>query len=163
MNTEMANSPLGFGPMGMGMPSGINPFMGMNPNPRPIPPAGGGIPNLSDIDIEQMMRDIDKKIAELDAEEERKKKEIATNQVKEEIKMEPTQKHDDDIIDIDFDVPSMDSLKNKQQMVEPSVEPREVLHEVPKPKINIDADSIVVDNNVISDDEFFDDFFDEGE
>ena len=38
-----------------------------------------------------------------------------------------------------------------------------VLSDVPKPKINVDADSIVVDNNVISDDEFFDDFFDNEE
>ena len=30
-----------------------------------------------------------------------------------------------------------------------------------KPKINVDADSIVVNDNLISDDEFFDDFFDE--
>ena len=29
-----------------------------------------------------------------------------------------------------------------------------------KPKVNVDADSIIVDDN-ITDDEFFDDFFDE--
>ena len=28
-----------------------------------------------------------------------------------------------------------------------------------KPKINVDADSIIVNDNVITDDEFFDDFF----
>jgi len=30
-----------------------------------------------------------------------------------------------------------------------------------KPKINVDADSIIVNENVITDDEFFDDFFNE--
>ena len=30
-----------------------------------------------------------------------------------------------------------------------------------KPKINVDADSIIVNDNVITDDEFFDDFFNE--
>ena len=30
-----------------------------------------------------------------------------------------------------------------------------------KPKINVDADSIVMNDNVITDDEFFDDFFHE--
>ena len=28
-----------------------------------------------------------------------------------------------------------------------------------KPKVNVDVDSIIVNDNVISDDEFFDDFF----
>ena len=30
-----------------------------------------------------------------------------------------------------------------------------------KPKINIDADSIIMNDNIITDDEFFDDFFGE--
>ena len=30
-----------------------------------------------------------------------------------------------------------------------------------KPKINVDADSIIVNDNLITDDEFFDDFFSE--
>ena len=30
---------------------------------------------------------------------------------------------------------------------------------MPKPKINVDADSIIVNENIITDDEFFDDFF----
>ena len=33
--------------------------------------------------------------------------------------------------------------------------------EIEKPKINVDADSIIVNENVITDDEFFDDFFGE--
>ena len=33
--------------------------------------------------------------------------------------------------------------------------------EVEKPKINVDTDSIIVDDNIITDDEFFDDFFGE--
>ena len=32
-----------------------------------------------------------------------------------------------------------------------------------KPKINVDGDSKVIDENIISDDEFFDDFFDDDE
>ena len=151
----MGDNPMGFGPMGM------NPFMNFNPNPRPVPPQGG-LPSLSDIDIDQMMRDIDKKIAELDAEEARKKSASKANTVKEEIKSPINDKSDDDIIDIDFDLPSINSLKTKQNVVEEDKnEEREVLQDVPKPKINIDADSIVVDNNLISDDEFFDDFFDD--
>ena len=155
----MEENPMGIGPMG------INPFMGFNPNPRPAA-MPGGLPNLADIDIDQMMRDIDKKIAELDAEEERKKKELAEQQNKQintTVSTISKPKEEDDFIDIDFDVPSIESLKNKQVVKpEPTIE-KEVLNNVPKPKINIDADSIVVDNSVISDDEFFDDFFDEEE
>ena len=159
---EKASEDMGINSMGLG-PMGMNPFMGFNPNPRPTA-APSGIPNLADIDIDQMMRDIDKKIAELDAEEERKKKEDAlrASQMSNNIKIAPQSKSDDDFIDIDFDVPSIESLKNKQ-IINNQVQPetKEVLNSVPKPKINIDADSIVVDNNIISDDEFFDDFFDE--
>ena len=145
----------GFGPMGM------NPFMGFNPSPRPTS-APSGLPNLSDIDIDQMMRDIDKKIAELDAEEARKKAQAnKSNTTNEEIKIAPKSISDDDIIDIDFDLPSIDSLKKKEEQKDEAPVSREVLNDIPKPKINIDADSIVVDNNVISDDEFFDDFFDD--
>ena len=32
-----------------------------------------------------------------------------------------------------------------------------------KPKINVDADSIIMDDNMITDDEFFDDFFHDDE
>ena len=35
------------------------------------------------------------------------------------------------------------------------------VNDVNKPKINVDADSIIVNENVITDDEFFDDFFNE--
>ena len=155
---SMEENAMNFGGMGM------SPFMGFNPSPRPTAPSTG-LPNIPDID--QLMRDIDKKIAELDAEEERKKKEIATNginQIEKDIKIAPAPKADDDFIDIDFDVPSMESLKTKQNAIEQATpEVKNVLTDVPKPKINVDADSIVVDNNVISDDEFFDDFFDDEE
>lgn len=155
---SMQDNPMGIGPMPMG--GGINPFMGFNPTPRP-----NGLPNLADIDIDQMMKDIDKKIAELDAEEERKKKQIETKKssdiADEKISLPPEEDDDDDFVDIDFDLPSIESIKSKQnELKEEKEEIKDaILESVPKPKINIDADSIVVDENVISDDEFFDDFF----
>lgn len=39
--------------------------------------------------------------------------------------------------------------------------PKEQEMNLNKPKINVDADSIIVNDNVITDDEFFDDFFNE--
>jgi len=41
------------------------------------------------------------------------------------------------------------------------IEIKQNKEEVSKPKINVDADSIIVNENVITDDEFFDDFFNE--
>ena len=46
--------------------------------------------------------------------------------------------------------------------IKETVKPKEVIEEV-KPKINVDGDSKVIDENIISDDEFFDDFFDDDE
>ena len=163
MNQEMGDNPMGFNPMmGMGMPGGMNPFMSMPSNPRPMP--SNGIPNLSDLDIDQMMKDIDKKIAELEKEEQEKKKEIANKEKQEYIspKLNNTMidEDDDDFIDVDFELPSIESLRNKKEE-EKQEDVQDVLTNVPKPKINIDADSIVVDDNMISDDEFFDDFFED--
>ena len=43
---------------------------------------------------------------------------------------------------------------------EPEVIPEaKKMEDIEKPKINVDADSIIVNENVITDDEFFDDFF----
>ena len=38
----------------------------------------------------------------------------------------------------------------------------DIIEDIEKPKINIDADSIIIDDN-ITDDEFFDDFFGDDE
>ena len=42
-------------------------------------------------------------------------------------------------------------------------EEKEEIRPVEKPKINIDVDSVIVNENVITDDEFFDDFFGDDE
>ena len=39
----------------------------------------------------------------------------------------------------------------------------DITNEVEKPKVNIDVDSVIVNENVITDDEFFDDFFGDDE
>ncbi len=55
------------------------------------------------------------------------------------------------------DIEKLDQIINQvEQPIEKSVEPVE---EVNPPKINVDIDSVVVNNNLISDDQFFDDFF----
>ncbi len=200
-------------PLG-GMNQGFNPFMGGMGPMGPIGPMGAnpmssapknpfGPGGLSEIDIDQMMRDIDKKIAELDAEEARKKEELAKMEKQDKVDIVDNQKEelvnkpvepivnkpivntfdnhkndiiknsileddDDDAIDVNFELPSADNMIKKEVVKEvaaPVVEEVKpnIIDDIPRPKVNVDADSIVVDENVISDDEFFDDFFGDDE
>ncbi len=134
-NNFQNNNP--FRPMDMGM--GFSPFsqgMGM-PNFGSAPSR----PSISDMDIDSMLKDLDEKFKELDRQEAMKK------EVKEE---QPVKK--DDLL------PEVDKIPEKQEEKQLEiVEPEEVLPA--SPVINVDKDSKVIDDSVVSDDEFFDDFF----
>lgn len=136
-NNFQNNNP--FRPMDMGM--GFSPFsqgMGM-PNFGSAPSR----PSISDMDIDSMLKDLDEKFKELDRQEAMKK------EVKEE---QPVKK--DDLL------PEVDKVPEKHQEKQLEiVEPEEVLPA--SPVINVDKDSKVIDDSVVSDDEFFDDFFGE--
>ncbi len=102
--------------------------------------------SLSDMDIDQMMKDIDRRLKELDEEEERQRAEMAQKEEKTVVPKEvitevPTTKKEE-------------APKTEEFIKEPIEAPKEN-----KPKINVDADSIIVNDNVVTDDEFFDDFF----
>lgn len=136
-NNFQNNNP--FRPMDMGM--GFSPFsqgMGM-PNFGSAPSR----PSISDMDIDSMLKDLDEKFKELDRQEAMKK----------EVKEEQPAKKDDLISEVDK-VPE----KHQEKQLE-IVEPEEVLPA--SPVINVDKDSKVIDDSVVSDDEFFDDFFGE--
>ena len=138
------------------MPSSMpsNPFMG-NPSSTPFmggnalgnsggmfsSPAQKPISSLTNDEIDQMIADIDKKLKELDEEEAREKEKLAKQNQIELPKLETPK-------------PS-ESIEKNLEMPMPKIEE--------KPKINVDADSIVMDDNIITDDEFFDDFFHDDE
>ena len=134
-NNFQNNNP--FRPMDTGMR--FSPFsqgMGM-PNFGSAPSR----PSISDMDIDSMLKDLDEKFKELDRQEAMKK------EVKEE---QPVKK--DDLL------PEVDKIPEKQEEKQLEiVEPEEVLPA--SPVINVDKDSKVIDDSVVSDDEFFDDFF----
>ena len=269
-----AASPLGGSPFGNNN-FNPNPFGNMgnslnnNPNPFGPSPLSNANTNKTDnnlfgnnFDLDAMMRDIDKKIAELDAEEAKQKEnlnknsitedaiknlesnvkkpniddylgltsKIDTSKIKEEekkpdiisndktiedkakveedlpidININKEIKTDNDIlknIDIKQAIDNLSTeysniLENKKESIDESnytLPSYDTLEEIPikeekieinnkieepknetlstnenlvierneedKPKINVDADSVVINNNVISDDEFFDDFF----
>lgn len=187
----------GFAPNGMGsnpfMGGGMNnPFMGggMNSNPfmggqRPPMSSSGmsnspfGQPSKSNIDIDAMMRDIDKKIKELEEEEEREKaekekkkqeeiKELEVNksESKEENTLENIKDHETKDVKVEemkeastavVEEIKKDILTENNDIETLDVTP--VAENKDKPIVNIDTDSVVVNENVITDDEFFDDFF----
>lgn len=132
--------------------------------------------SLSDMDIDQMMKDIDRRLKELDEEEARQKAEMeASNKkveptasvipetpkaesisVPEEKTVPPVTKTEEVVTNNNIN----NSISNITQPAEPKrKEPN--INNQNKPKINVDADSIIVNDNVITDDEFFDDFFNE--
>ena len=118
----------------------FNPFMANMPS-MPFNPFGGlpvnnpNMPmnrpgnNLTSEEIDRMIADIDKKLAELDEEEAKEKEKLANKKVE------------------------------KQPIIkeEKIVENKEKVEE--KPTINVDTDSIIMNEDAITDDEFFDDFF----
>ena len=119
-----------FKPMDLGMPS-YNPFAMPSANSGFKPNPGG----LSNMDIDSMLKDLDEKFKELDRqEEEQKKKDMET-------------KSNDKLLSITDEVKEDPMINIKEETKEEN------------PKINVDADSKVIADNVVSDDEFFDDFF----
>lgn len=134
------SSPTGM-PFGGGMPIGSGlPNNRMTNNPFEMPSSNNAISNM---DIDAMMKDIDRKIKELE-EEERKEAQAISNKN-------------------DFEAQNQPHVEKIQEEEIPNIKTpnKEVHSDIDKPIINVDKDSIVVKENVISDDEFFDDFFDD--
>jgi len=182
------NGEMGFNP---GMPSpfggmaspfgGGNPFGGAPSNSNPFEsnqganPFAGNSP-LGNMDIDAMMKDIDKKLKELDEEEARQKEmlEKQKSESKPEVEVpkeleQPLNLFEEKELEVKASepvsnnvAPTINTESNVEELdfVPPSVATNAMINqEENKPIVNIDADSIIVNENVISDDEFFDDFF----
>ena len=162
-----------------------NPFGGMNSSPSPFstnPMFNKPMSSLSDADIDAMMKDIDRRLKELDEEEARQKAAMEQknptpkieSKESSEISSKPENKN------FVFSVPEVEEKKPEETSSKEVIENTEIdsleesnhpepsneiennnKEEINKPKINVDADSIIVNDNVITDDEFFDDFFNE--
>jgi len=158
MNNQDSNN---FG--GLNMPSNplSNPFMmnsGINniPSSRPITnPFNNG---LSGMDIDAMMKDIDQKLKELDEEEKRQKEKL--KEQNKELMNSINKKENIMIPKIEETINTNETKVNNIENVENDI----VINKSNKPnKVNIDTDSVIVNENVITDDEFFDDFFGDDE
>ena len=158
----MDNSFNPFMPNSMGGMS--NPFLGgmnsmnhMEPGSMRNPMASNSmdlpqkpLSSLTNDEIDKMIADIDKKLKELDEEEARERAKLAEKKSMELPKM-------------DESVSTIPATASSSIMKEPKeIETPKVIEEE-KPKINVDRDSIVMNDNMITDDEFFDDFFGDDE
>lgn len=159
------NMPPFGGGMG-GFPPGFNPF-GPSPMAGNSKPLGSVFPEKNDkampnnnLNIDDLVKRLDEKIAELEAEEAAEK----AKQESEKIKVidpviEEKSVNDQELKAKNFKEQVEDDTSFKSKLEEQKEQEKE---EIEKPKINVDADSIIVDENV-KDDEFFDDFFGEDE
>lgn len=153
----------------MGMPSGMGASQPLNG----ATPVGGMTPNssspfssnpmfdkpmssLSDMDIDAMMKDIDRRLKELDEEEAKQKAEMEkAKKIEEPKERELPSIKEAEITESNTTEKDQINLEKTEEVLE------ELSGDENTPKINVDADSIIVNDNVITDDEFFDDFFGE--
>lgn len=153
-------TPSGLGLPGMDNPmSNPNPFMrNMNSAPNPFANPMSSNPFMKNApmtneEIDRMIADIDKKLKELDEEEARQKEQEKqkVNKLEQEIKHEENK---------NLEVKEEIKVEETKLPVEEPKKVEKTTDKIPdKPKINIDVDSVIVNDNIITDDEFFDDFF----
>lgn len=139
--------------------------------------------NFNSLDIDSMLKDLDEKFKELDRQEAEKKKKANLVDVGEDIAL-PTKK--EDIKENKFfssspfmngldtqkkeDTNQVESFDSFMKKVDSQVDDKQlekvvnnVSKEDKKPKISVDSESKVLGDNIITDDEFFDDFFGDDE
>lgn len=176
------------GPMGGGNPfGGPNPFAGGNPFGGGGNPFAGRNPMMDDDgpfggmpkpgpnrgpapDFDQMMKDIEKRIKEIEEEEAKEEAAKASDN-----KQVIPEKQDNQIKNIDelnnfIDLPNppkrppINVYNEEKEITKDDVVNNDLLEKNDvKPTVNVDSDSVVVNENVITDDEFFDDFFGDDE
>lgn len=149
---------------------GANPFMGPRPNsspmasnqaPTPNPFMGGG--EVTSKDIDDMVKEIEKKLQALD-EEEKKENELkkqSENITEDKLVIKPIveKKPSEDIDEI---IKKLEKTEVPENNDEPDGFTQEInLKDEPNTMLNVDKDSEVINNSVSDDDDYLDDFFDD--
>lgn len=149
---------------------GANPFMGPRPNSSPMasnqalapnPFMGGG--EVTSKDIDDMVKEIEKKLQALDEEEKKenelKKQSEAITEDKPVIKPIVEKKPSEDIDEI---IKKLEKTEVPENNDEPDGFTQEInLKDEPNTMLNVDKDSEVINNSVSDDDDYLDDFFDD--
>ena len=104
---------------------------------------------------------------EVNTKEDLPKVEKKVEEPKEEVKVKPI-KETDDMLDTDVALieKTIKDIEEKEKKIESLDDDLDLtqeikLSDIQKPVINVDKDSTIVNENVVTDDEFYDDFFDE--
>lgn len=149
---------------------GANPFMGPRPNsspmasnqaPAPNPFMGGG--EVTSKDIDDMVKEIEKKLQALDEEEKKenelKKQSEAITEDKPVIKPIVEKKPSEDIEEI---IKKLEKTEVPENNDESDGFTQEInLKDEPNTMLNVDKDSEIINNSVSDDDDYLDDFFDD--
>lgn len=149
---------------------GANPFMGPRPNSSPMtsnptstpnPFMGGG--EVTSKDIDDMVKEIEKKLQALDEEEKKenelKKQSEAITEDKPVIKPIVEKKPSEDIDEI---IKKLEKTEVPENNDESDGFTQEInLKDEPNTMLNVDKDSEVINNSVSDDDDYLDDFFDD--
>ena len=149
---------------------GANPFMGPRPNSSPMtsnptstpnPFMGGG--EVTSKDIDDMVKEIEKKLQALDEEEKKenelKKQSENITEDKPVIKPIVEKKPSEDIDEI---IKKLEKTEVSENNDEPDGFTQEInLKDEPNTMLNVDKDSEVINNSVSDDDDYLDDFFDD--
>lgn len=149
---------------------GANPFMGPRPNsspmtsnqaPTPNPFMGGG--EVTSKDIDDMVKEIEKKLQALD-EEEKKENELkkqSENIIEDKPVIKPIveKKPSEDIDEI---IKKLEKTEVPENNDESDGFTQEInLKDEPNTMLNVDKDSEIINNSVSDDDDYLDDFFDD--
>ena len=149
---------------------GANPFMGPRPNSSPMtsnqapatnPFMGGG--EVTSKDIDDMVKEIEKKLQALDEEEKKenelKKQSENITEDKPVIKPIVEKKPSEDIDEI---IKKLEKTEVPENNDEPDGFTQEInLKDEPNTMLNVDKDSEIINNSVSDDDDYLDDFFDD--
>ena len=149
---------------------GANPFMGPRPNggpmtsnqtPTPNPFISGG--EVTSKDIDDMVKEIEKKLQALD-EEEKKENELkkqSENFTEDKPVIKPIAEKQPSK-DIDEIIKKLENTEVPENNDEPDGFTQEInLKDEPNTMLNVDKDSEVINNSVSDDDDYLDDFFDD--
>lgn len=149
---------------------GANPFMGPRPNSSPMTSNQAPAPNpfmsggeVTSKDIDDMVKEIEKKLQALD-EEEKKENELKKQSenitedkpvIKPIVEKKPSE-------DIDKIIKKLEKTEVPENNDEPDGFTQEInLKDEPNTMLNVDKDSEVINNSVSDDDDYLDDFFDD--
>ncbi len=155
MEPGLVNNMPSFGPNSNMMPPSF-PSQNMSPLSSGMSPfPQNNLTNNSSID--DLMKKIDAQIAKLE-EEERLEKEMNNMKKNDENKQEDNLENKEDKKDNESEEKLFTGVNVYEDKPDKIKEENEE-NSNNKPKVNIDSDSVIVDENVVTDDQFFDDFF----